>query len=179
MARGIGQKVIYRGVQQGLLKFPDRKEAAARAKANGKFKKNIGFGGRTHSPEAKSRLRETALRNGLGGTTNSKKNPYVTVSGETVFLDSSYETKIATDLDIHQVLWSRPKRKPWTDNDGKQRFYTADFYLPEYDVYLDPKNDYLITKDLPKILAVQEQNNIRVLILDSTQLSWEEVQKLL
>lgn len=178
MARGIGHKVIYRGVQQGLLKFPDRKEAAARAKAQGKFQ-NTGATGYRHTDEAKLRLRELALSRGLGGKTNSKKNPYTMISGEIVYLDSSFETKLAEDLDRNGVLWARPKRKPWTDSEGKQRFYTADFYLPEYDVYLDPKNDYLITKDLTKILAVQEQNNIRVLILNSTQLSWDAVQKFL
>lgn len=32
------------------------------------------------------------------------------------------------------------------DDDGKQRRYVPDFYLPKYDLYLDPKNDYLIKK---------------------------------
>jgi hypothetical protein len=32
----------------------------------------------------------------------------------------------------------------WKDNTGNEHRYYPDFYLPEYDVYLDSKNDYLI-----------------------------------
>ena len=43
------------------------------------------------------------------------------------------------------------------------------------DVYLDPKNDYLIGKDSEKIKRVQEQNNITVLVLDRESLDRESL----
>ena len=43
------------------------------------------------------------------------------------------------------------------------------------DVYLDPKNDYLIGKDSEKIKRVQEQNNITVLVLDRESLDWDSL----
>lgn len=63
--------------------------------------------------------------------------------------------------------------------DGKQHRYTPDFYLPEYDIYLDPKNDYLINNinpslgynDVEKIKKVSTQNNIKILILDVNSLT--------
>lgn len=32
----------------------------------------------------------------------------------------------------------------YTDNEGNLRYYYPDFYLEDYNVYLDPKNDYLL-----------------------------------
>ena len=69
----------------------------------------------------------------------------------------------------------------------KERRYTPDFYLSEYDIYLDPKNDFLINNinpslgffDKEKIQWVSEQNDISVIILDKDQLNWDDIQKML
>jgi hypothetical protein len=61
---------------------------------------------------------------------------------------------------------------------GIIHYYTPDFYLPEYDIYLDPKNDFLIENinpvlgytDIDKIHQVELENNIKVLILNKDQL---------
>lgn len=55
------------------------------------------------------------------------------------------------------------------------------------DVYLDPKNDFLIEninpgtgiKDIDKIHLVESQNNIRCIILNKNQLTWDEIHKLI
>lgn len=100
-------------------------------------------------------------------------------------LDSSYEVAVAESLDTNNVLWERCKRFPYYDNEHSLHYYTPDFYLPEYDVYLDPKNDYLIENgqlgftytDKEKINWVCEQNNIVVLILDKHNLSWNKIKE--
>lgn len=52
--------------------------------------------------------------------------------------------------------------------------------ISEYDVYLDPKNDFLINninprlgfKDVDKISWVSEQNNVTIIILNKHELTW-------
>lgn len=104
-----------------------------------------------------------------------------------VMFDSSYEIQVVSSLDENNVLWEKPSRFSYTDNSGVHHTYTPDIYLPEYDVYLDPKNDFLIEnvnpnlgfKDTDKIKWVQEQNNIRVIIVDKNHLSWDKIKTLL
>lgn len=75
----------------------------------------------------------------------------------------------------------------WFDWRGKIHRYFPDFYLPDYDVYLDPKNDYLINNkserfgitDVEKIRIVEIQNSVRILILNKEHLSWERIKSLI
>lgn len=104
---------------------------------------------------------------------------YVTKLGEIVYLQSSYEVAIAKSLDENNIVWTRPSYFHWMTNDGFQKRYYPDFYLPDYDVYLDPKNEYLQQVDAEKIRQVQLQNNIKVLVLSEYQLSWNVVKELI
>lgn len=75
----------------------------------------------------------------------------------------------------------------WQDDAGQKHRYYPDFYLPKYNVYLDPKNDFLInhaTKrfgitDSEKIKKVSEQNNVKIVILDKNNLNWQNIKNLL
>jgi hypothetical protein len=57
--------------------------------------------------------------------------------------------------------------------------------LPDFDVYLDPKNDYLINNvnprfgitDIEKIKKVELQNNIKVFILNKDELTWDIIKE--
>ena len=55
--------------------------------------------------------------------------------------------------------------------DGKRRHYFPDFYLPKYDLYLDPKNDYLITKDKVKIQQAEILNNCRIIVISKENIT--------
>ena len=65
---------------------------------------------------------------------------------------------------------------------GESHLYFPDFYLPEYNVYLDPKNDYLIKtgqarlgiSDKDKIELVSKQNSVNIIILDKNHLLYEQ-----
>lgn len=135
-----------------------------------------------HSEQTKQRLSEVAKERGLGGT-NYKS--IITYNG--VKLDSSYELEVARSLDENDVKWLRPSRFKYTDSKGINHTYTPDFYLTEYDVYLDPKNDYLIENvnpwlgysDVEKIDLVQSQNNIKVIILNKDNLTWDKIKQLI
>ncbi len=95
-----------------------------------------------------------------GGETNYKRYTYKDIT-----MDSAWEVEVAQWMDTHQVKWVRSRKMMfyWTDETGAKRRYYPDFYLPEYNVYLDPKNKYLIEKDRFKILAVQRENNITII----------------
>ena len=77
-----------------------------------------------------------------------------------VLLDSSWEVIVATKLIDLGIKWIRPKFIKWVDNMGTTRRYFPDFYLPDYDLYLDPKNPYCMMKDLDKMAKVSELVNI-------------------
>ncbi len=54
-----------------------------------------------------------------------------------------------------------------------------DFYLQDYNVYLDPKNNYLQKKDKRKIELVIQQNNVRLIVLNKSALDWNSISLLL
>ena len=138
--------------------------------------------GHPHTKESKLKLREAALRNNLGGFHLRRGLIYNDIK-----LDSSYEVALAQSLDKNNIKWERPSRFKYYDLNNKLHYYTPDFYLPDYNIYLDPKNDFLINNinpklgysDKDKIKWVMEQNKIKVLILGSQHLNWASILKLL
>lgn len=137
-----------------------------------------GFTGKSHSEAFKERQRLLALDRGLGGFNMRRGILYKDTK-----LDSSYEVVVAKSLDERQIKWERCKRFPYKTADGKLHYYTPDFYLPDFDIYLDPKNDFLIENvnprlgysDVYKIKLVEDQNNIKVIVLDKNNLLWESI----
>jgi hypothetical protein len=123
-----------------------------------------------HSAETKKVLSDIAIQRGFGG-----KNYRKTFEYNGVLLESSYELELAKELDKHNISWVRPKRFKWVDKSGKQRHYTPDFYLPKFDIYLDPKNDYLIKIDSVKVMLCSIQNNVTIHVLNKSQLSWDYI----
>jgi len=135
------------------------------------------------SESTRQKLRESAIKRQFGGFNFRNKGIYY--KGQK--LDSSYEVTVAKSLDENNIKWIRPKSIYYTDNTGKRRRYIPDFYLPDYNVYLDPKNDYLINSinkslgysDIDKINWVMQQNNVKVVILNKNQLQWEIIKTLI
>lgn len=129
--------------------------------------------GKKLSNETKYKLsviRSDQLRN---NAFYSKRTSYKGIT-----LDSSYELIVAKSLDENGIEWIRPKAIDW-DDDGQIRKYIPDFYLPEYDVYLDPKNDYLINKDKRKIYLAEKYNGVEILILDNAHLDWRNIKEMI
>lgn len=63
-------------------------------------------------------------------------------------------------LDSNGIGWVRPKPVPWVDLEGSTRLYYPDFYLPDHDLYLDPKNPYCMERDEEKMAAVAKKIDI-------------------
>lgn len=68
-----------------------------------------------------------------------------------ILLESSWEVKIATLLDQFKIVWIRPESIKWIDSDNKTRHYYPDFFIPKYNMFLDPKNPYCLVKDQHKL----------------------------
>jgi len=77
-----------------------------------------------------------------------------------VLLESSWELKLAEFLDEHNVIWIRPNHIIWYDKRNIKRYYFPDFYLPFFDLYLDPKNPYCVEKDMEKLDIMKKKVNI-------------------
>lgn len=110
-----------------------------------------------------------------------------TIEYNGIKLGSSYELSVAMSLDENKISWIKPKPLKYTTPEGTIKQYFPDFYLPYYNVYLDPKNDFLINNinpyhgftDIDKIKWVSEQNNITILVLDKNNLSWTNIKSIL
>jgi len=89
-----------------------------------------------------------------GGETHFKRYSY-----RGVMMDSSWEVNLAKWLDEKQIKWIRDRRicLYWRDKDDDIRRYYPDFYLPDYNCYLEPKNKYLQQKDCFKLNSIKEQ----------------------
>ena len=77
-----------------------------------------------------------------------------------VLLDSSWEVKTAEHLDKLNIKWIRPKFLKWVDDKNKTRYYFPDFYLVDYDLYLDPKNPYCMNRDIAKMKYFENKIHI-------------------
>jgi hypothetical protein len=120
-----------------------------------------------------------AKRRGFGGYNEnagrSKKFRVLDSFGKDVVLQSSYELDCSVLLNEMNIKWIRPKALKY----DTKRNYFADFYLVDYNVWLDPKNDFKAKQDEEKIQKVKEQNGIKLFVLTKSQITVEYIQSLL
>lgn len=81
-------------------------------------------------------------------------------NNQEILLDSSWEFIIATYLNENNIVWDRPNPIPWIDSNLESHLYFPDFYLPEYNLYLDPKNPYCLEKDQEKLKYISQKISI-------------------
>lgn len=112
--------------------------------------------GRKHSLETKQHLKEKALASPHRRLVRSIRK-YTQKDGTIVNLDSSWEEALAIRLDELNVIWIRPDPIKWIDDNGITHNYFPDFYLVDFDVYLDPKNPYAIKAQESKIKCLTKQ----------------------
>lgn len=107
-----------------------------------------------------------------GGQKHTHRSKITNINGEQFVAESSFEVIVADSLNENNVLWVRPQPVWYIDANNKTRRYYPDFYLSEYDVYLDPKNDHLIKTDIDKIIRSANQNKIKIIILGEKYLPY-------
>lgn len=135
-----------------------RKLGLKKAHAEGKYSHldyswNIG---RSHTEETKERLRSKALASKHRRLVRSIRD-YIKPDGTVVKLDSLWEEILARRLDELNIVWTRPEPIQWQDHKGKIHNYFPDFYLPEYDLFLDPKNPYAVSAQKEKLSILTQQ----------------------
>jgi hypothetical protein len=133
----------------------------------------------TCSSKCTSLRRSSAIKIRLRtGRKFTKAGWYDSPTAGKVYLESSWEFEVAKSLDDNKIDWVRPKYlKYWLD--GKRRMYYPDFYLPLFDCYLDPKNDYVRSLDERKLNAVLAEHEIKLILLNKLQLDWISIKKLI
>jgi len=80
-------------------------------------------------------------------------------------MDSRWEVALAKWMDSEGIKWDRSRKRHmliWVDENGDERKYFPDFYLPDLNIYLDPKNDYYLQRDLPKLKYVMNAYNVKI-----------------
>lgn len=124
------------------------------------------------------KLSVNAKKQGFGGYNknagHSKKFKYQDSFGNIVTLQSTYELDTAKLLDSLNIKWIRPSYLTYYN-----KKYYPDFLLVDYNIYLDPKNSYLAIKDKDKIRLASEQNNVKIFILEQTQINKEYINTIL
>ena len=100
----------------------------------------------------------------------SKESTYTTVDGFEVKMDSTWEVAMAKKLDELGVKWSRDETMilEYRTVRGRKRKYIPDFFLPEYDLYIEVKG-YWTDAARHKMIDVQERNPVKILILESLE----------
>lgn len=147
-----------------------RRIAIKKAHADGKYiESNLnrqGKPGPKHTAESKEKSRKSALASPHRRLVRSIRE-YTKKDGSIVRLDSLWEEILATRLDEINVSWVRPAPVRWVDDTGIYHNYFPDFYLNEYDVYLDPKNPYAIKSQKDKIRCLTTQLKNLIIITTS------------
>lgn len=155
---------IHRQSVQRCSTYPREKELTCAVCGN-RFTKMVKCNSETVKTCGKKCLIELMRKNArsnpnCGGDTQYRKYKY-----HDIWMDSRWEVELATWMDVKGIKWERSRKKHmfwWTDAAGEKRRYYPDFYLPEFDIYVDPKNKYLISVDKLKIESVIKENNIRL-----------------
>jgi predicted nuclease of restriction endonuclease-like RecB superfamily len=100
----------------------------------------------------------------------SKRSDYTCLDGSIVSMDSTWEVACAVRLDELGIRWIRnPNLKlKYTTRGRRARNYIPDFYLPDYDVYIEVKG-YWTDAARHKMKNVQERNTVKIIILESLE----------
>jgi hypothetical protein len=85
-------------------------------------------------------------------------NPF---ENKEIWLDSSWEKEIADLLIEKNIKWIRPNFIRWIDSQDKKHLYYPDFFLPDHNIYLDPKNPYCMQQDIEKMSIVSKTIDLK------------------
>jgi len=127
-----------------------------------------------HPTEEHKKIISQSIQNAwINGNYNEKKAgrtkwyKYTKKDGTTVNVQGTWELKYASYLEENNINFiCHQGHFEYYDSKGNRRIYLPDFYLPDSNVYVDIKNDYLYSKSANKIHLIKSCNpNLNLLIL--------------
>lgn len=113
-----------------------------------------------------------------GGQKQTHRSKIYNNKNEMFVSESSFEVRLSKILNSLNIYWIRPKYVWYIDSKGNKRRYYPDFYLPDHDLYIDPKNDFLIKTDIDKINRASKDNNILIIVLGDKYITTDSIQSL-
>lgn len=154
-------------MRAGINEESKKKQALGISKAHaaGKYAhvRLPSFSGKTHTEETKKLISEKA-RASKHRRLMRNVRPYIKKDGSEILLDSSWEEALAKRLDELDIEWTRPLPIQYMAEDNKIRNYFPDFYLPAYNLFLDPKNPAAINAQKNKLDILKKSMNNLVII---------------
>lgn len=135
-------------------------------------KQKPGFLGKHHSRETREQMSLIQATNPKGGL--CKWIPYHK-DDKIIYLQGSWELKYAQYLDSLNLKWIKPGHGDlknsfyWMDDEGIKRIYTPDFYILDWNKYIEIKG-YWREKDRIKMKKVLEQNKISLQIIEKKEM---------
>jgi len=125
------------------------------------------------SPEYIKKLK-TSIAGKVGGYREGsgigKKTQYLSPIAGLVKLDSMFEYEFAKKLDSENIQWIRNTKRFYFNWLGKYTYYIPDFYLIDYDLYIETKG-YWYKDKFEKTKEAIKVNNIKVKII--LQKEWD------
>jgi len=98
----------------------------------------------------------------------SKQSEFTRKDGTIVVMDSTWEVMMANRLNELDITWVRdPKMKlEYKTRGGRMRNYIPDFYLPDFDMYIEVKG-YWTDAAKHKMKDIIKRNPGKICILES------------
>jgi hypothetical protein len=165
------QKQFFSASGRGVHEVQCEKNLQRRSIQEGRTAWNKGM-------RSKPDLRNPKLIGKHGGyrpnSGRSKKFRVFDSEGNTVVLQSTYEYALFEILCELNVRWVRPKALKYNNKN-----YFADFYLPDFNVWLDPKNNYKAKVDKEKIDLVIKQNKCKLFVVLEKDINKEYIARII
>jgi hypothetical protein len=93
---------------------------------------------------------------------SKRSHQFVDKRGRTFTFDSSWEDITAIRLDELDIKWDRPAPIQYRLGEVVKNYF-PDFYLIDYNLYLDPKNPYVEDQQKDKLRVVSKLINLQIL----------------
>jgi hypothetical protein len=92
---------------------------------------------------------------------NSKKFPVTDSNGKLCVLGSPWEKELYDYLIENNIIWIRPSPyKYFLLSENRSANYFCDFYLPTFNLWIDPKNSYVAFLQAEKLEIVSREINL-------------------
>jgi hypothetical protein len=176
-SNSFSKRAISTGRPKGIpneRKGKTKENDPASAKISVSMKGKIpAFRGQHHSKETREKLSRIQSQRieeaGHGGFLDVKYYIATNLEGADYSVRGTWELKVAEWLTNQGRLWERKRYLLYVDSFQVKRTYVPDFYLPETQEYWEIKG-YFSEKDKNKLRLVEEQNNLKIRVLQFNDL---------